>query len=85
MKNHTRVFDMFIELVTSVFYGFIMVCVYAITNAVVDISDSMRQIKASTEAINHYLSILNREFKIYNSIKHDKTPETTSILTADSF
>ena len=85
MKNHTRVFDMFIELVTSVFYGFIMVCVYAITNAVVDISDSMRQIKASTEAINHYLFILNREFKIYNSIKHDKTPETTSILTADSF
>jgi hypothetical protein len=48
---------MFDEMMTSAFNVFMMVCVYAMTNAVVDISNSLRSIKSSTENINHYLFV----------------------------
>ena len=82
---------MFVELMTSVYYGFIMVCVYAATSAIVDmsenhkrISESLKQGRESAESISHYLFVLNREFKIYNSINHETHSTDTSIPTADS-
>ena len=68
MKIVCCVFDMFSEIITSIFYGFVMMCVYTATNALMDISKSLDLIKSSTENVNHYLFVLNRELKIYNSI-----------------
>ena len=88
--------SMFDEMMTSAFNVFMMVCVYAMTNAVVDISNSLRSInvdisnslrsiKASTGGINHYLFVLNRELRIYNSISQELSAEKTSVPAADSF
>ena len=77
--------SMFDEMMTSAFNVFMMVCVYAMTNAVVDISNSLRSIKSSTENINHYLFVLNRELRIYNSVSQELSAEKTSVPTADSF
>jgi hypothetical protein len=68
MKIVCCVFDMFSEIIKSIFYGFVMMCVYTATNALMDISKSLDLIKSSTENVNHYLFVLNRELKIYNSI-----------------
>jgi hypothetical protein len=87
--------SMFDEMITSAFNVFMMVCVYAMTNAVVDISNSLRSIKSCTDdlrsikasiaGMNHYLFVLNRELRIYNSISEELSAEKTSVPTADSF
>ena len=86
---------MFHEMMTSAFNVFMMVCVYAMTNAVVDISNSLRSIKSCTDdlrsinasiaGMNHYLFVLNRELRIYNSVSQELSAEKTSVPTADSF
>ena len=76
---------MFHEMMTSAFNVFMMVCVYAMANAVVDISNSLRSIKSCTDdlrsikasiaGMNHYLFVLIRELRIYNSISEELSAE----------
>jgi hypothetical protein len=74
----------FAEMASSAFNVFMMVCAYAIMNAVVEISKSLRGIKSSTEAMNHYLFILTRELRKHNSVSWEPTAENTSMPKSDS-
>ena len=63
---------MYAEMASSTFNVFIMVCVYAITNAIIDISKSLC-------SINHYLFVSNRDHRIFQQKSQELSKQNTSL------